>query len=119
MPTEVMMKLHKPKKNHDIKDRVLEEVLNSLPNKELPTFVEERILAAIRDQNPLRTKPHPGASQRLQWVAVSVGAFVFMSLGALMAKSVTSNAKPVNVETEHKLDIYDPSLLDYVEILGG
>lgn len=113
------MKILNPNENKDARDRALEEVLLSLPQNELPSHIEHRVLYRIQNQDSKKQRLLPWVSHSLQWASLAVGVFFCMTLGALMTKSITAPEKQV-FESMHQLaDPIDPSLLDFVEILGG
>ncbi len=107
------MKKRNLKKNKILPAEILEGILNSLPRKELPSYVEARVLAAV---HPVQSKTIMAISrpkQAFQWAALSMAACVFALLGALMASWVNLAGNPGTQTSEHHVDIYDPGLLDY------
>lgn len=110
---EVRMKKGTPNINKVLPAEILEGILNSLPRKELPSYVEARVLAAV---HPVQSKTIMAISrpkQAFQWAALSMAACVFAMLGALMACWVNPASHPGTQTSEHHVDIYDPGLLDY------
>ena len=107
-------------KGHDgIQAESLEEMLNTLPRKELPSHLEERILASVRSLRPVDSRPRPGLRYRLQWAAISLGACGFIMLGALMAWTVTRTDDQVQSNSSTELEAFDPGLTDYIDVFGA
>lgn len=133
------MKKHKNLKNQNYRDSELESILNSLPQAELPTHIEQRILDSIRwglDTPISKEKAsitmlkwvknfipaiirenHMG--QRLQWMALASGIFAFFMLGTAMTQAITDPISSERESLNHTTDPLDPSLLDYFEIMVG
>lgn len=103
----------------DIRPEILEEILTSLPHKELPSHVEERILDSARNLKPSSPESRLNSLNGLQWAALTMGAMVFVSLGALMALTLTRAEEPVLIGPGSAMDSYDPSLIDYLDVFGG
>lgn len=116
---EVWMKKHTSTGKDDIRPEILDEALCTLPRRELPSHVEERILSAVRNLKPERSGARSSSLKGLQLAALTAGACVFVSLGALMAWTLTRTEEPVLRGNGAALDSYDPSLIDYLDGFGG
>ncbi len=55
---------------------LLEEALNSMPYKELPPYVEQRILASIREHADRKNRIVHKPLSRLQWAMLSMGSII-------------------------------------------
>jgi len=107
------MKKEISKRPVPIPEDILEKALNSLPRKDLPPYIEARVMASVRNLNPPQKVTRSRVKQGLQWASLTMGVCVFALLGALMAGSLNLSGKPGMNATEQNVEMYDLSLMDY------
>lgn len=90
----------------------LEKALNELPRKELPYYVEQRILATVRERSahPKRSLPQP--LSMLRWAALTAGMVGGVYCGVLLTRAVTIPASEPVESISGFYEISDPGLLE-------
>ncbi len=99
-------------KIQDAKAIKLEAALNSMPQKELPFYVEQRILARMIEQVDKRQRVAHRSFSRLQWAMLTLGVvaglFSSITFTNLAVRQPADNCESITGLYE----LSDPGILD-------
>lgn len=108
---EVDMKLHK-KISNDRKVAMIEAALQDLPCMELPPYVEQRILAAVRDAKSVKKRSAIRPLSGLQWASLALGIMIGVYCGTMFNKVTDSAGQNHSESVFGFYEVSEPSLLD-------